>query len=80
MKTPTAILAGLALIAAAIYVANGNPALGQSEPSGFGPWNIKDMKAGTVLWKLNSATGDLFVCAADGKTVGCLKAEVADAK
>jgi hypothetical protein len=62
MSTPTAIFAGLALIVTAIYLGNGKPALSQSG-SGFGPWNMKDVKSNEIVWKLNSATGDLFRCA-----------------
>jgi hypothetical protein len=68
MNIPTAIFAGLALIAAAIFFANGNLALsqveaeGESSVSGFGPWNFKGIQADYAVWKLNSTTGEMHLC------------------
>jgi len=69
MKLPVAVFAGLALSAIAIYLVNGPVAYGQEEEGqvqGYGPWNIKGHKPDLVIWKLNSATGQLFLCAAEG--------------
>jgi hypothetical protein len=66
MNMPVAILAGLSLVALAIYSGN-TPAFSQSEVdaeeiAGFGPWNFKGFKDDTVIWKINSRTGAMNAC------------------
>jgi hypothetical protein len=63
MSTPTAIFTGLALIAAAIYLGNAQPAISQAaDLSNWGPWNVKVEKPDQVAWKLNSSNGEMYFC------------------
>ena len=61
MNNSTAIFAGLALIAAAVYVGNA-PAYSQADASGWGPWNFKAEPASDQIWLLNSSTGQMLFC------------------
>ena len=73
MNITTAVFAGLAMIAAAIFLTNPGPATSQGGIWG-GPWQV--VVAGeNAAWKLNSANGDLFYCfwgERGGVTAQCL--------
>ena len=61
MNTPTAVFAGLVMIAAAIFLTNAGPATSQGSMWGVNAWQV--VAAGeNAAWKLNSANGDLFYC------------------
>jgi hypothetical protein len=80
MSTPTAILAGLALVAIAIYAASGSqplPSTGaiaadaDDQANGKGAWAFRGHGEQLLIWKMNAQTGDLYACT--HKTRECIR-------
>ena len=61
MNTPTAVFAGFAMLAAAIFLTHAGPATSQGSIWGGTAWQVV-VAGGDAAWKLNSANGDLFYC------------------
>lgn len=63
MTTPTAILLGLSLMAAATLIVGLSTALRAASPNenAIGTWLVS-AAPGPTAWKINTVTGELFSC------------------
>jgi hypothetical protein len=78
MNTPTAIFAGLAMIAVSIYAGSAGRSVistvavaadSDDEATGKGIWAFRGHGEQLVIWKMNTKNGDLFACSQKAK--GC---------